>query len=711
MPAALLRIAWVLFLGAAATGGVAWAMGFYGPGYFTVLRVHFWVAWAMLVVGPLALAGHLVATKSKAWWPGAAVVLGGVLAIPIPYALDMPEEEHDSGPLLYLAHAAQDLLGGDASNAWPVIAGTALVVLLVLSVGLTLVGAVSRTRERDASRRTGLALTVTAAWATVGGALLAYEPLATRVPAQLFHSFAGAFTIGLVLLHLFAQRAAKMRMNRALVVVLGLIGVLLFFVSLGARSRVARMTTNFQYVQVPRTAAERQASLNPESAWPRAHTHELEGFRECASAGCHPDVTAQWAGSPHRFSASNAFYQRVTNELISDGRWNDVVFCAGCHDPVLALAGTVQEVYADGVPESGSDGVSCVVCHSISEVGGKFAGSGFEAHGNGDFAVAVEPPYPGEPGAERVANLRLDSRHHRDVFVFNELIYRNDPCRACHRIDLTGLHDDTAGIVLQNADMPDRYGGPFENYCRECHLPPSDELPIDYTHRMMGINADLAEYATGLTEGDRVLLEDAREETIFFAGITPRVPIEDRAWGRDRGRPGIDHGITLSMRLRPSFEEGALALGVATSNLGVGHSFPSGPFDLNQVWLEVRVVDASGRVLLHDGALDADGEIRGSPLRLGARELDAEGREIPRHEVLEVRKVVDKRQVAREGKIEDVIRIALPEDVQYPLEARARWLYRRARPDFSRWALQRDGAAGVLPTWELANTRRTLAPD
>ncbi len=705
---ALMRIAWVLFLGAAVTGGIAWAMGFYGPGYFTVIRVHFWVAWAMLVAGPLALAAHLVATKSKAWWPGAAVVLGGVLAIPIPYALDMPEEEHDSGPLLYLVHAAQDLAAGDIGNAWPVIAGTALVVLLSLSVGITLVGAVSRTRERDASRRTGVALTMVAAWATIGGALLAYEPLATRVPAQLFHSFAGAFTIGLVLLHLFAQRAAKMRMNRALVVVLGLLGVAIFFVTLGARSRVARMTTNFQFVEIPRTSSERLASIDPSSDWPRAYPDELGGFEDCASAGCHPDVTAQWAGSPHRFSASNAFYRSVTNELIAAENWDAVVFCTGCHDPVVTLTGRAREVYRDGVPESGSDGVSCVVCHSIVEVAGRQDDTGLRAHGNGEYAIAVEPPYPGDAGAQRVANLRLDTRHHRDTFVFNDLIYRNDPCRACHRVDLGRLHDAGAGIVLQNIDMPDRYGGPFENYCRECHLPPDDDLEIDYTHRMAGINADLADYASGLTDADRELLADAREETIFFAGLTPRRPIDAPGWGERSGRPGVDHGITLSMRLRPRLEADALVLGVVTSNLGVGHSFPAGPFDLNEVWLELRVVDATGAVLFHAGDLDATGAILGDPLRLGGRELDGEGVPIKKHRVLEVRSVADKRQIPREGKVEDAVTVAVPADALFPLEARARWLYRRARPEFSRWALGRDGDAGVLPTWELAHSRRSI---
>jgi uncharacterized protein (UPF0248 family) len=146
-----------------------------------------------------------------------------------------------------------------------------------------------------------------------------------------------------------------------------------------------------------------------------------------------------------------------------------------------------------------------------------------------------------------------------------------------------------------------------------------------------------------------------------------------------------------------------------SSNLGVGHSFPSGPFDLNQVWLELHITDASGRLLHHVGDLAADGAIVGDALRLGARELNAQGEEIPRHRILDVRSVVDKRVIPREGKIEDSIRIELPEGVQFPLDARARWLFRRARPEFSRWALGRDGPAGLMPSWELARTHRSIS--
>jgi len=44
-------------------------------------------------------------------------------------------------------------------------------------------------------------------------------------------------------------------------------------------------------------------------------------------------------------------------------------------------------------------------------------------------------------------------------------------------------------------------------------------------------------------------------------------------------------------------------------NLGVGHSFPGGTIDSNEVWLEVRATDARGRRFYHHGGLSANGDV------------------------------------------------------------------------------------------------------
>jgi hypothetical protein len=134
----------------------------------------------------------------------------------------------------------------------------------------------------------------------------------------------------------------------------------------------------------------------------------------------------------------------------------------------------------------------------------------------------------------------------------------------------------------------------------------------------------------------------------------------------------------------------------------VGHDFPSGPLDLQQVWMEVRVTDATGAVLHHVGGLDDTGAIVGDPPRLGGRELDAAGQDIRRHRLFEIAKV-EKRVLLLGAAAEDVLEVSLPPDVAWPLEVRTRWLFRRANPSFARWATGGDeeGVGSPLPAHEL----------
>jgi hypothetical protein len=50
-------------------------------------------------------------------------------------------------------------------------------------------------------------------------------------------------------------------------------------------------------------------------------------------------------------------------------------------------------------------------------------------------------------------------------------------------------------------------------------------------------------------------------------------------------------------------------LHVLVRNLGVGHTFPGGTIDSNEVWLEVVVRDGRGRAFYHHGALEKNGDV------------------------------------------------------------------------------------------------------
>ena len=307
--------AWALLLGTAATGATILVLSLRVPGYFSLIRIHQILGVGLCLALPLALAWHLVQTGSKAIGTALAILAGGLMAIPIPELMVLPEEEHSLGPFSHLLSSLQGLLYGDVSQARPAIAGLCLLALIGGATATTLIGLVSRVRERDASRQTGIALTLLTTWALVSGLLLGIEGVKTRGPAQMFHSFAGAWVIAILGIHLAARKAAHARIPRALLALLGLFGLIGFSLGLFVWNRVERQQRDFDEVRMPRDAQERAALLRGDESWRTVPEDHLVGARSCGVDGCHTQVTREWLGSPHRFDRGGDAEFRSWNGL------------------------------------------------------------------------------------------------------------------------------------------------------------------------------------------------------------------------------------------------------------------------------------------------------------------------------------------------------------------------------------------------------------
>ena len=63
---------------------------------------------------------------------------------------------------------------------------------------------------------------------------------------------------------------------------------------------------------------------------------DLDRSDSCGQAGCHPDITAQWAQSAHRFSSfNNPYYAKSVEALIERSGNDPARWCASCHDPLV----------------------------------------------------------------------------------------------------------------------------------------------------------------------------------------------------------------------------------------------------------------------------------------------------------------------------------------------------------------------------------------
>jgi hypothetical protein len=703
----ILRFGWAVCLVVVCTGALLLPATIRTPGYFTALEAHRAAGWVLAVAAPVALLVHLVATGSRlrgVVGVGALVGVAYLAAGLIPHALDFPDA---IGFVDLQRRLLFDALHNGDLDAGPLRGAVALAAVLTLGGLLVAVGIVSRVRERATSRWSGAALTLLGCWALFGGAVLHLQPRETVFGTLTLHSVAGAGTLALLVLHLAARRAARADLPRAIVALVGAVWMLGAAVAWWAsydyeHFRGFRPETVGDVFSLHRTTElpDPAGNLPP----PPAPLDAVQPAVSCGASNCHEQNTREWAGSLHRFSASNAFYRAAVGEAIQMGGMEAASFCASCHDPERVLTGTVAQAYAEGVPEGGSDGVSCTVCHGIVEVDHGPDGP----IGNGRMTVALDPPYPGAR-LRRERSVRLDPRHHRQGFVTNErTLATTVTCVGCHRLELPAPGANEA-FVVQHADLFDGFTGFETAGCTGCHLPQDDESI--YIHRMAGIAVDLKHFATGVDAGDLALIEENAEAIRDLTGLLEYGPIERPNWPerpRQRwspeGRLRPAKGGFLRLSAVTTVVDDSLDIALRTSNVSVGHPFPSGPFDLNQVWLEVRVADATGRVLHHVGGLDDRAAIVGTPVRLGAVEIGLDG-PLKKHRILELQAVRDKDVLGQTPRV-DHLSIDLPDDVVGPLEVRARWLYRRVRPEFAEWAL--EVSSSPIPPHEVASTWVTV---
>ncbi len=653
------------------------------PGYFPMLAAHVYVGLLLAIAVPIGLGLHLKRTSS----PGLRSMLPVVALLAIPTLLveialraeirsvqDVPSRDGLDRLFGEIALLVWGTDGGDGATV-----GSAA----GLATGLALFSAALAwwLRERQPSvpvRWTGVLATAALMLAVTTGLTSWLGRGDARFDAFAAHSLVGLLCIVATVAHLRAPRRWLGPRLGAVALVAVLAGATWAWVETYPEEHTWRVQDDVPEMG-PRDLHADGADLGQP-----IDASLLEGSAGCGEAGCHEALTHQWQGSAHAFAADNALYRAVVRQLVSERGAGEARFCAGCHDPVRALAGTVEAAYAAGDPPPG-EGVSCVVCHVMVAHTGEPK--------NGDAAYRTPIPYPGTDEDQRAARIRLDPRYHR-MTMTSPLTVHRELCGTCHRVRLGPFMGAAVEVEVQNAYEGEGsmggYGGTSQ-LCSDCHLPTTTEQPrhslLLYDHQMGGLNLDLPAYVTH-PEADRAALADgvARVEAMI-AGALPDgrqfpPPPFVADWPLAEGAPGV-----LAVEVTPTRVADQLAVRVTTGNPRIGHAFPVGPFDLREVWLRVVVRDDAGDAIATLGALDADGRVPEDAPRLGAVELDRSGQPLRRHRIWDVAGVRDKRTIPRGGTVTDDVVLALPPDAAGPLTVEATWLVRRTNPDFAAFAL------------------------
>lgn len=310
------------------------------------------------------------------------------------------------------------------------------------------------------------------------------------------------------------------------------------------------------------------------------HAGEPIGAGACAR--CHPDVTAQWAASAHRFSSfDNPYYTAAARGFHAARGPEGFTFCADCHDPALVVMGPIETIETSS--RAAQAGIGCLVCHSMAEPP--------PPTGNAAYTLQLDPVPIGDGHAERV----------RPAGAANGLL-----CGGCHRVGL----DETVSGDRWRRGQDDHFGWYDSAYAgngADAILRPSPASCIDcHMPRVLASRAEKGAKG-GYVRDHRALgagaaLARLRDDGEHLAAT--------EAFMRD----------AVSLHLTPGPVAGVVE--VVLVNRRAGHRFPGGVQDQNQAWLEVTALGADGEVIGRHGALGPDGVLAPDAHRIRAQPVD-----------------------------------------------------------------------------------------
>ena len=441
-----------------------------------------------------------------------------------------------------------------------------------------------------------------------------------------------------------------------------------------------------------------------------------------ACARCHPEVVAQWNESAHHFSSFNNQWYRKSIEYMQEvagtkpARW-----CAGCHDPAPLFSGMMEKPVRDILHEPEAQaGLGCTACHAISHVASTM--------GQGDYTIR----YPPLHGMLTSGNALIQAAHdtvtyldpapHRATFMRTFMREKSDRfCSGCHKVHLDvpvnsyrwfrGFNEydawQNSGVSMNNARA--FYHPKEARTCVDCHMPkvasndPAAKEGLLRSHRFIAANTALPT-ANRHPEQLRLtqeFLQAGKISVDIFAvseaggGATVSAAAADPLRAATlSGSEDVDPGAAVHEALgalRGPFGRTpvrvrrgeSVRVEVVVRTRDIGHAFPGGTMDAFDVWLELKAVDETGRVILWSGAAadGGHGPVDPAAHRYHVALIDAHGNPINKRNAWAARALVYARNIPPGAADTAHFRVAVPPDAGNRITVEAKVNHRK----FSWW--------------------------
>lgn len=377
----------------------------------------------------------------------------------------------------------------------------------------------------------------------------------------------------------------------------------------------------------------------------------LKTSANCAS--CHADVAASWQKSAHHFSSFNNPYYAASVDAFRVERGNRKSrFCGGCHDPALIASGAIDRAMTatERQAATAQAGIVCLVCHSIDAPP--------SLDGNGGYHATMSAVPDGKAHAARLRPALLSEAR---LCVACHKVGLDETVTADHWIRGQDEYDAWQSAAVSGQGVASAFRPKSLSRCQDCHMPQvvarlgdaAAKNGLIRSHQFVAANAALPH-----------LHGDAAAEQAVAESLRGRVSL--RLFWNDKQLDAVLHAR------------------------GIGHRFPGGTADSNQVWLEVKAY-AEDRLIASSGVADSDGRLALDSHLLRAQPVDEGGQPITRRDVQHVRGVAFDTSLSPSD----------PQAVRFAIPAAAtrvdvRLLYRKFDVDYAAFACAEQSGAAKL---------------
>jgi tetratricopeptide (TPR) repeat protein len=429
---------------------------------------------------------------------------------------------------------------------------------------------------------------------------------------------------------------------------------------------------------------------------------------------CHSDAFEGWFHSAHHFSSFNnpayLFSVQETRRvaLERDGDVKASRWCAGCHDPVPFFSGAFDDPEFDIENDpTAHAGVTCTACHSIVNVNSTV--------GNADYTIEEPIHYPFAYSTNRVLAflnrqlVKAKPEFHKKTFL-KPLHRTAEFCSTCHKVSLprevnhykdwlrgqnsydSFLLSGVSGHGARSFYYPEH----AESNCNGCHMPLV--ASGDFGAQMFSPTNQVLSIHDPLFPGGNTALPYLRGET--NAVLAQQAILEGCAridiFGLKRGGT-IDGELSAALRPElPVLEPGeTYLLELVVRTLTLGHLLTQGTVDSNELWVDVRVVDAAGKALGRSGGLGPHGEVDPWSHFLNVYMLDKDGNRIDRRNPQDIFTPLYNHQIPPGAGQVVHYTFTVPTDCAGPLRVEARLNYRKFDTIYMNYIKDPDYRAGA----------------